>query len=136
MKKLLASAIFCLNLYTLLKLEAAAANAKANQEDMLTETAANKEEILARIDAMFDVYEKRTMACLGQTEANTEKIDPGMMQSVEEHQDVPREEVVVRQVKGLRKRRRVRKSTTGQRGEPKELTRGNHGKDERRTINF
>jgi hypothetical protein len=39
------------------------------------------------MDAMFNVYEKRMMACLGQTEANTEKIeqDPGMMQSMEEH---------------------------------------------------
>jgi hypothetical protein len=38
----------------------------------------------------------------------TEKIepDPGMMQSAEEHQDVPSEDVVVRPVKGLKKRRR------------------------------
>jgi hypothetical protein len=45
----------------------------------------------------------------------TEKIepDPEMMQFAEEHQDVPSEEVVVRPVKGLKKRRRGRKSTAG-----------------------
>jgi hypothetical protein len=46
---------------------------------------------------------------------------------VEEHQDVPSEYVVVMPVKGLRKRRRGRKSTAGRRGEPKELNQGNHG---------
>jgi hypothetical protein len=93
------------------------------------------------------------MACFGQTEARleyeepvsgdikddqnetpagneaTEKIeqDPGMMQSVEEHHDVPIEEVAVMPVKGLKKRRRGRKSTAGRRGEPKTLNRGNCG---------
>jgi hypothetical protein len=59
----------------------------------------------------------------------TEKIetDPGMMQSAEEHQDIPIEEVAVMPVEGLKKRRRGRKSTAGRRGEPKKLTRGNCG---------
>jgi hypothetical protein len=50
--------------------------------------------------AMFDAYEKRMMACLGQTEANKEKTvpDPEMMQSVEEHQEVPREDAIVKSV--------------------------------------
>jgi hypothetical protein len=112
----------------------------ANKEEMLArmkeDRKANQEELLARMDAyhkkrmaMFDAYEKRMIACLGQTEANKEKTeqDPGMMQSVEEHQDVPSEDVVVRPVKGLKKRCRGRKSTAGRRGEPKELTRGNYG---------
>jgi hypothetical protein len=91
------------------------------------------------------------MACFGQTEAcleyeepasgnikddqnettscneATEKIHPGMMQSAEEHQDVPSEDVVMKPVKGLKKRRRGRKCTAGRRGEPKELNRGNCG---------
>jgi hypothetical protein len=50
-----------------------------------------------------------------------------MMQSVEEHQDVPIEEVAVMPVKGLKKRHRGRKSTAGRRGEPKKLNRGNCG---------
>jgi hypothetical protein len=54
--------------------EKAEADRKADQEDLL-----------ARMDAMFETNKKRMMACLGQTEANTEKIDPGMMQSIEEH---------------------------------------------------
>jgi hypothetical protein len=89
---------------------------------------ADKEEILARMDAyhqkrmaMLDAHQKRMRACLGQTEANTEKIDPGMMQSTEEHQDVPSEDVV-RPVKGMKNRHRGQKSTAGRRGEPKELT--------------
>jgi hypothetical protein len=44
-----------------------------------------------------------------------------MMQSVEEHQ-VPKEDAVVKSVKGRKKRSRGRKSTAGRRGEPKELT--------------
>jgi hypothetical protein len=56
----------------------------------------------------------------------TEEIeqDTGMMQYVEEHQDVPIEEVAMMPVKGLKKRRRGRKSTAGRRGEHKKLNRG------------
>jgi hypothetical protein len=77
--------------------------------------------------AIFVAYEKRMMACLGHMEANIEKTvpDPEMMQSVEEHQEIPREDAIVKPTKGRRKRRRGRKSTAGRRGEPKELTRGN-----------
>jgi hypothetical protein len=78
------------------------ANAKANQEDMLTKMAADKEEILARMKeearqanqeflakmdayyqkrmAMLDVHQKRTMACFGQTEATDFKVNPEKMQ--------------------------------------------------------
>jgi uncharacterized protein YPO0396 len=58
-----------------------------------------------KVMAMLDAHRERTMACLGQMEANTEKIDPGMMQFAEEHQDVPNEDVAVMPVKGLKKRR-------------------------------
>jgi hypothetical protein len=49
------------------------------------------------------------MACLRQTEANTEKIVPGpeMMQSAVDHQEFPMGEAVVRPVRGLWKQRRV-----------------------------
>jgi hypothetical protein len=63
---------------------------------------ADKEDLLASMDAfhekrmaMLEAQQKRMMAWFGQTEANTEKIEPGMMQSVEEHQDVPNEDVTV-----------------------------------------
>jgi hypothetical protein len=98
--------------------------AEAEKQEMLArmkeDRKANQEDLLARMDAyhekrmaMFDAYQKRVMACLGQEEADTKKIeqDPGMMQSVEEHQDVPSEDVVLKPVKGLKKRRRGRKLT-------------------------
>jgi hypothetical protein len=52
---------------------------------------------------MKDVQEKTT-AC----NKVTDKIeqDPRMMQSVEEHQDIRTEDIVVRPVNGLKKRRR------------------------------
>jgi hypothetical protein len=53
--------------------------------------------------------------------------DPGMTQSVEEHQEIPKEDAVVKPVKGRKKRCRGRKLTAGQCGEPKELTRSNCG---------
>jgi uncharacterized protein (DUF885 family) len=53
---------------------------------------------------------KETMSCQETTEANTEKTepDPGTMQSMEEHQDIPKEEAAVMPVGGLRKHRRDR----------------------------
>jgi hypothetical protein len=48
-----------------------------------------------------------------------------MVQFMEEHQEVPREDVTVKPVKELRKQRRGWRSTAWQCGEPKELTRGN-----------
>jgi hypothetical protein len=90
-----------------------AADRKADQEEILArikgEDRQANQELLARMDAMIDAYEKRRMACLGQTESNTGKIeqDTEMMQSAEEHQDLPSEDVVVRPVKGLKKRRKV-----------------------------
>jgi hypothetical protein len=77
--------------------------------------------------AMLDAHQKMMIACLGETVANKEKINPGMMQSVEEHQDVPSEDVTVMPVKGLKERHRGRKSIAERRGEPKELTRENCG---------
>jgi hypothetical protein len=49
--------------------------------------------------------QKETTACHEATETDTEKIEPypGMMQSVGEHQDVPKEEAAVMLVRGLRK---------------------------------
>jgi hypothetical protein len=88
---------------------------------MAADRKAEQEDFLAAMDAMFDAHQKRMMA-MRKIEQN-----PGMMQSVEEHQDVTTEGVVVRAVKRLKKRHRGRKSTAGRRGEPKELTRVNCG---------
>jgi predicted HAD superfamily phosphohydrolase len=93
--------------------------AEADKEEILArikeEDRQANQELLARMDTMFETYKKRMMA--------TKKIEknPGMMQSVEEHQDVPNEDVAVMPVGEPRKRRRVWKSTARRRGEPKEL---------------
>jgi hypothetical protein len=50
--------------------------------------------------------------------------DPDMMQSAEEHQNIPNEEAAVTPVKGLKKRRRVQKLTAERRQKLKERTRG------------
>jgi hypothetical protein len=63
------------------------------------------------------------------TETDTEKIepDPGMMQSVVEHQVAPKDDAIVKLVKGWKKRHRGRKPAAGRRGEPKEMSRGDCG---------
>jgi hypothetical protein len=50
-----------------------------------------------------------------------------MMQSVGEHQEVPREEAAVIPVRGRKRRHRGRKQAAGRCGEPKELTQGDCG---------
>jgi hypothetical protein len=56
------------------------------QEEMLAEMAADRkadqEHLLERMDAIFGAYEKSIMACLGQAEVRTKKIeqDTEMMQ--------------------------------------------------------
>jgi hypothetical protein len=57
-----------------------------------------------------------TSACNVATEIEP---DPGMMQPVEEHQEIPKEEAVVMPVGGLRTRRRDRNLAAGHRQKPK-----------------
>jgi hypothetical protein len=74
----------------------------AKQERMETNRKVYHEEMMAMVDA----YHERKMACLGKTEADTEKTepDPGMMQSTEEHQEIPKGEAAVMPVGEPRKR--------------------------------
>jgi hypothetical protein len=60
--------------------------------------------------AMLDAHRERMMACLGKMEAVTEKTEPdsGMMQSTEEHQEIPKEEATVMLVREPRKKRKHR----------------------------
>jgi hypothetical protein len=57
----------------------------------------------------------KTVASQEATEANTEKTEPdrGMMQSIAEHQVVPKEKAVVKPVKGRKKRHRGRNPVAG-----------------------
>jgi hypothetical protein len=60
--------------------------------------------------------------------------DPGMMQSVEEHQEIPTEDAAVMPVRGLKKRSRVQKLAAERRQKPKEGARGYCGSRKRVTI--
>jgi hypothetical protein len=77
---------------------------------------------------------QETTACHEATEAGTEKTetDPGMMQSKEKHQEIPRGEAAVMSVRGLRKLCRVRNLAAERRQKPKERTRGYCGS--RKTV--
>jgi hypothetical protein len=68
---------------------------------------------------------QETNACHEATEADTEKTEPGpgRMQSIEDHQEIPKGEATVMSVGGLRKRRRFRKLAAESRQKPKERTR-------------
>jgi hypothetical protein len=79
--------------------------------------------------AMLDANHERTMACLAKTETDTEKTepDPGMMQSTEEHQEIPKGEATVMPVGEPRKRRRVWSLAAEHCQKQKERTRGNRG---------
>jgi hypothetical protein len=57
-----------------------------------------------------------------------------MMQSVGEHQEVPREDAAVIPVRGRKRRHRGREQAAGRRGEPKELTRGDCGSRKKLTA--
>jgi hypothetical protein len=63
------------------------------------------------------------------TKSDPEQMEPSpeMMQSIGEHQEVPREEATVIPVRGRKRQHRGRKQAAGRRGEPKELTRGDCG---------
>jgi hypothetical protein len=73
---------------------------------------------------MLNAYHKNIMASLGLTEANTEKtvLDPEMMQSMEEHQEIPTEDAAIMPVGELRKRHRVKKLAMEHRQKLKEGT--------------
>jgi hypothetical protein len=70
---------------------------------------------------------QETIDCHEATEADMEKIepDPEMMQSLGEHQEVPKEDARVNPVKGRKKQHTGQKLAAGRCGEPGGLTRGN-----------
>jgi hypothetical protein len=104
------------------------ANAKSMREDIKCGQAEMRSILDAWI-ANIKVARKKTTACQEVMGANPEKFehDPGKMQSMEEHQEIPKEDTVVKPVKGREKRHRDRKPAAGRRGEPNELTRGDCG---------
>jgi hypothetical protein len=83
-------------------------DSKAWQEKMKAERGADREQWKAKMDEMFAKLDR--------------KASPEMMQSIGEHQEVPREEAAVIPVRGWKRRHRGRKQAAGRHGEPKELT--------------
>jgi hypothetical protein len=84
---------------------------------------AKQEDLLARMDHQT----KYLLSHINQSTQNlpeTEKIHPGMMQSVEEHQDTPTADTAVMPVGEPRKRHRVQKLATERRQKQKEATQG------------
>jgi hypothetical protein len=67
---------------------------------------------------------KETTACQEATETEP---DPQMMQSIEEHQEISKEEITVMSVGELRKRRRVCNLAAERRQKRNERTWGNRG---------
>jgi hypothetical protein len=67
---------------------------------------------------------KRDTVC---NEAAETKLNPGLMQSIEEHQKIPTEEAAVMPVGEPRKRRRACNLAAERRQKRKERTRGNRG---------
>jgi hypothetical protein len=79
---------------------------------------------------------QETTTCHEATEGGTEKTepDPGTMHSVEEHEDIPKEEATVMPVGGLRKRRRDQNLTAGRRQKLKGRIRASCESRRRSTI--
>jgi hypothetical protein len=95
--------------------------------------ATKQEEMLAELNAKMDA----NLAVIKYTiNAFKEKMEPNPEdnETVVEHQGIPREDVVVRPVKGLKKRRRGRKLIAERRGEPKKGTRGYSGSRKKVTV--
>jgi hypothetical protein len=91
---------------------------EANKERIKKELKSSHAEIKSTVSAIeekMDAWIADMKACQEATEAYTEKTmpDPGMMQSIGEHQEVPKEEAAVMLVGGLRKQRRDRNLAGG-----------------------
>jgi hypothetical protein len=127
------------------------ANTKTHREDMLDMKATMNEKLATREDMRADreqrkaemedilaKMEERMTATQAKTEGKLKELtetfeetqmEPReeMMQSAEEHHEVPNADAVVIPVRGRKRRHRGRKQAAGRHGEPKELNRGDHG---------
>jgi hypothetical protein len=101
---------------------------RAETKSILAETKAMRDK---RMEAYTNDNRKETTVCQDAMESNPEKMGPNpeeMMQSLEGHQEVPKEDATVaKPVNERRKRHRGQKLTAGQCGEPKDLTQRNCG---------
>jgi protoporphyrinogen oxidase len=82
-----------------------------------------------KMEETMELRMKHLMMATWNTHTETKKIeqDPRMMQSVEEHQDIPTQDAVVMSVGERRKRHRVWKPAVERCQKRKDRTWGNHG---------
>jgi hypothetical protein len=105
-------------------------DSKAWREKMKAEREADREQSKADVEQMQAEMEERRTVTQAKTDKKLKELtEPSqeMMQSAEEHQEVPREEAAVIPVRGRKRRHRGQKEAAGRHGEPKELTRGDCG---------
>jgi hypothetical protein len=107
--------------------EKAAADRKADKEEMETDMKAWREEIRLVLFETTNTRKETTAcqemeACLEEEEQTSVEMKPEVAQK-----EVPKEDAVVQPVKGRKRRYRGRKQIAGRRGEPNELTRGDCG---------
>jgi hypothetical protein len=109
------------------KMDTLIANRKDDQKEttFCQETMEARQECEEPISADIKACQETT-ACHEVTETDTEKIepDPGMMQSIEDHQKIPKGEAAVMPVRGLKKQHRVRNLVAERPQKLKERTRG------------
>jgi ElaB/YqjD/DUF883 family membrane-anchored ribosome-binding protein len=111
---------------------------KEDREEMIQEMRADQEQSRADMEEILAKMEERMTATQAKTDGKLKELtetiektlmEPSqeMMQSAEENQEVPRDDAVVKPVRGWKRRHRGRKQAVGRRGEPKELNRGDCG---------
>jgi ElaB/YqjD/DUF883 family membrane-anchored ribosome-binding protein len=104
---------------------------KTMQENIQENIKKTMEEILSEMEERMTATQGKTDGKLKELTETIEKTlaEPReeMMQSAEEHREVPREDATVIPVRGRKRWHRGRKQAAGRHGEPKELTRGDHG---------
>jgi hypothetical protein len=98
-------------------------NLKGMVEEMNAKVDGNQPEMRSTVCAIRSELDETT-ACNGATETGP---NPGMMQSKEEHQEIPKGEAVVMPAGGSRKRRRVCNLAAERRQKRKERTWGKSG---------
>jgi 1,6-anhydro-N-acetylmuramate kinase len=91
-------------------------NAKTMNEKLAT-----REDMKADREQRKAEMEERMTATQAKTDGKLKEPREKMMQSTEEHQEVPRDDAVAIPVRGQKRRHRGRKRAAGRRGEPKEL---------------
>jgi hypothetical protein len=87
---------------------------KIDKEEMIQEMRADQEQRKTEMEERMTVTQAKT-------EGELKEPREEMMQSAEEHHEVPREDAVVIPVRGWKRQHRGRKEAAGRHGEPMEL---------------